>query len=429
MKKYFYKFFIALVAVLLLFSQNGKALGGEGVVPVQVVKTENGFQLLRGGKPYFIKGVGGSVSLNLLAGMGGNSFRTWSASQLGDDLEHAEAHGLTVSAGIWLSHSGPGFRYDNADAVRAQFEASKAVVEKYKDSQALLVWAFGNEMEGGDKTDPNMWRAIEDLAKMSHEIDPNHPTMTVIADIGGDKIASINKYCPDIDIVGVNSYGPALTIPERYKADGGVKPYIVTEFGPPGVWELAKNSWGASSELTSSQKADVYTDIYRKSIANRPNCLGSYAFIWGWKQEATPTWFGILLPDGSHLAAADALSKEWTGSRVKYPVPVIKSFKINGPDQIAPGEGVNASLDVKSPFGDDITASWKLMSDPLVPASGGAPEPEPDLISGAVASSDLKGAHVVMPDAPGAYRLYVYIYDRQGGAAVANIAIEVKELH
>jgi len=44
-------------------------------VRVEVVKTKDGWQLLRGGKPYFIKGVGGDASRALLVQFGGNSFR------------------------------------------------------------------------------------------------------------------------------------------------------------------------------------------------------------------------------------------------------------------------------------------------------------------------------------------------------------------
>jgi hypothetical protein len=29
------------------------------VVPVEIVKKDNGYQLLRGGEPYYVKGVGG----------------------------------------------------------------------------------------------------------------------------------------------------------------------------------------------------------------------------------------------------------------------------------------------------------------------------------------------------------------------------------
>ena len=90
---------------------------------------------------------------------------------------------------------------------------------------ALLLWAVGNEMEGYEEgSNPKIWKAVNDIAAMIKELDPNHPTMTVTADIGGGRIKSINELCPDIDIHGVNSYGGAPSLLDRYRAAGGTKP-------------------------------------------------------------------------------------------------------------------------------------------------------------------------------------------------------------
>src|SRR5581483_3192137 len=54
-----------------------RADNASGPVRVELKKTDSGWQLLRGGQPYFIKGAGGGDSRQLLAQLGGNSFRTW----------------------------------------------------------------------------------------------------------------------------------------------------------------------------------------------------------------------------------------------------------------------------------------------------------------------------------------------------------------
>ncbi|MGA2617568.1 MAG: hypothetical protein ABSF26_08170 [Thermoguttaceae bacterium] len=49
--------------------------------------------------------------------------------------------------------------------------------------------------------------AVNDVARMIHQVDPNHPALTVIGDgglIGGD-IREIRARCPDLDLPGVNS--------------------------------------------------------------------------------------------------------------------------------------------------------------------------------------------------------------------------------
>ncbi len=186
-----------------------------------------------------------------------------------------------------------------------------ATILRFRDHPALLMWGIGNEMEGYEKGDnAAIWSAVNNIASMVKKLDPNHPTMTVIAEIGGDKVKNVHRLCPDIDVVGINSYGGAATIPQRYRKAGGVKPYVLTEFGPPGKWESPKTSWGAAIELSSTAKAEAYRRAYQLAVRGAEGlCLGSYAFAWGHKQEATATWFGLFLPDGSRTGAVDVLTR------------------------------------------------------------------------------------------------------------------------
>src|SRR5436305_1091987 len=95
-----------------------------------------------------------------------------------------------------------------------------------------------------------VWSAINSIAARAHKLDPNHPTFTVVAEIGGDRVKNIHRLCPEIDVVGINSYAGAATVPERYKKAGGTKPFVLTEFGPAGTWESKKNHYGAVPEPT-----------------------------------------------------------------------------------------------------------------------------------------------------------------------------------
>lgn len=384
-------------------------------------------QLLRDGQPYQIKGAGGSGNWAMLAKYGGNSVRTWGADDLAKQLDQAQKLGLTVTAGIWLGHTEHGFRYDDPAQVAAQFEKAKTAIDKYKNHPALLMWGIGNEMEGyGEKTDPKMWTAVQQIAAYAHKVDPNHPTMTVIAEIGGDKVASLHKYCPDIDVVGINSYAGAPSIPERYQKAGGVKPYVLTEFGPAGTWEVAKTDWGAPLEPTSSDKAASYANAWKTAIANQPLALGGYAFTWGNKQEATATWFGMLLPDGEKLGAVDALSRIWTGQKPAESAPVIETLKLSGHPKVSAGALVSAALSVQDPDGDPMKVEWILQSDPLTVGTNGDAEAVPPAFPDAIVRSDANGAQVKMPNFGGAYRLFAYVRDSKGGAAVGNIPLLVE---
>src|SRR4051812_1406408 len=128
-----------VVGCLLAVVINSISLG-QGI-PVHLSRNGDEWQLLRDGKPYFIKGAGGSGSKTLLAQLGGNSFRTWGADEIKDQLDEAQRLGLTVTVGIWLRHEGDHFTYANADDVARQYERTRRAILRYKDHPAVLIWA------------------------------------------------------------------------------------------------------------------------------------------------------------------------------------------------------------------------------------------------------------------------------------------------
>lgn len=398
-------------------------------IPVRLKQTDDGYQLLRDGKPYVIRGAGGDGSLALLAECGGNSLRTWGPEGLEAKLDEAQRLGLSVAVGIWLGHERHGFNYNDADQVAAQNEQARQIIERYKDHPAVLLWGLGNEMEGYEQGDnAAIWSAVNNLAAMAKELDPNHPTMTVIAEIGGNRVKNIHRLCPRIDIIGINSYGGVASLPKRYAEAGGKKPYLVTEFGPPGTWESPKNAWGVTPELTSTEKAGYYSRAYRENVLEHPGtCLGSYAFAWGYKQEATATWFGMLLPDGSKLAAVDALAELWSPKRPPANrCPAIEKLALDGPDQIDPLATVRATLRTSDPEKDQLKVRWVLSREAQALGTGGDAEPTPETFPDAITTADREHAEVRMPSDPGGYRLFAYVYDGHGGAAVANLPLLVK---
>jgi hypothetical protein len=394
---------------------------------VRVVKNESGYRLERYGRPYVIKGAGGDGSLKTLAEVGGNSVRTWAADKAGVILDEAQRLGLTVTVGIWLGHERHGFNYNNADQVARQYEQARATILRYKDHPALLMWGIGNEMEGYEKGDnAAIWSAINNIASMAKKLDPNHPTMTVIAEIGGDRVKNVHGLCPEIDVVGINSYGGAATIPQRYRKAGGNKPYVLTEYGPPGHWESLKTPWGAAIELSSTAKADVYRRAYQLAVSGAEGlCLGSYAFVWGDKQEATATWFGLLLPDGSRTGAVDVLTELWTGKPPKNRCPAIRRLTLDGPDQVNPGASFQATLEVSDPERDPLTIRWVLQREGSYGIGGDAEANPPSYPEAIVKAADRR-VELRMPQTGGGYRLFAYVRDNHGGAATANVPLLVK---
>jgi len=403
-------------------------------IPVELKQTAQGWQLLRGGEPYFIRGAGGTHSLEQLAAAGANSVRTWDAENVrGDDdvdvlLDEAHALGLTVTVGIWLGHERHGFDYNDPEQVAVQLERARGIVERYKDHPALLLWGIGNEMEGFDDGDnPVIWKAVNDVAAMVKELDPHHPTMTVTAFAHGGRIDYLHHKSPAIDIHGVNAYGGAQVIPEYLRDRGATKPFVLTEFGPVGPWEMPKTEWGAPYEQTSTEKAAFYRESYEKGIAAAPGeALGSYAFVWGNKMEGTETWFGMFLGDGARTGAVDTMTEIWSGEPPADLTPTVGKLEIDGSTQLDPGETISVATTVADPEGADVRVRWALRPESDEYMTGGDFRPSIPEIEGAVLEGRPDGASVRMPDEPGPYRLFVYAYDDAGGAATANVPLLVK---
>lgn len=397
-------------------------------IPVELRQTAEGWQLYRGGEPYFIKGAGGTDSLEALAAAGANSIRTWDP---GDDfgalLDHAHELGLSVAAGIWLGHERHGFDYDDPAQVKEQLERVRSIVLEYRDHPAILLWGLGNEMEGfGDGDHPAVWQAVGDIARMVKELDPNHPTMTTTTFVHGERIDYVHRRLEAIDIHGINAYGGALVVADYLRDRDATKPYILTEFGPPGPWEVPTTEWGAPYEPTSSEKADFYRRAWETAISGEPGfALGGYAFLWGHKMESTPTWFGMLLEDGSPTAMVDTMQALWTGRRVDEPAPEILPLKVVGQPDWEPGEVVSFTIGL--PGGDEgLDVDWALRADVMEWQTGGDFRATPVAIDSAIVSSDGNTARVRLPDYPGPYRVYATVRNAGGKAATANLPIRVE---
>ena len=423
--------FLLIVAMVACLACAGEA-NAAGAVRVELRQTNGSWQLLRAGKSYRIRGAGGDASMALLARLGGNSLRTWGVDgKTGALLDEAHRHGLTVTVGIWLAQRRQGFDYGNDLAVRQQLDGARQVIERYKGHPAVLMWGIGNETElpaAGDDSgqDPRHWKALNDVAAMAHQVDPNHPTLTVIAEVGGEKVRFLHRHGQAIDVVGINSYAGAVSLPQRYRKAGGTKPYVVTEFGPPGTWEVGKNALGVIDEPTSTAKAGSYRRSYEAFAADARLCVGSYAFLWGTKQEGTATWFGMFLPDGTtKTPAVDTMARLWSGKPPANLSPAIRTLSVDKADGLKPGERIRARLEATDPEKDPLRVTWLLSLDSGDFATFGDRRNVPPSFREAIVRSDAAGAEIKIPISGGIYRLFALVRDGKGGGAVANVPLRV----
>ena len=211
-------------------------------------------------------------------------------------------------------HNCTGDLFRRRAAVARQFDAVRAEVLKYKDHPALLIWAIGNELNMSAHN-PRVWDAVNDLSKMIHQLDTNHLTTTPLAGVNRDVVREIKARAPDLDLLSFQVYGDLMNLPQRLREADWDGPYLVTEWGATGHWEVNKTDWGAPIEDDSTLKADLYLKRFEAGIASdHTQCVGSYVFLWGQKQERTPTWFGLFLKSGEETAAVDTMHYLWKGA-------------------------------------------------------------------------------------------------------------------
>jgi hypothetical protein len=406
-------------------------------VKVELQQIDGRYQLFRNGKPYYIAGAGLEFgNAESLARHGGNSFRTWRTENGRESgqvvLDRAWNNGLTVTLGIAMMAERHGADYADDTAVADQFAKVKRKVLKYKDHPALIIWAIGNELNLSAKN-PRVWDAVNDISKMIHKVDPNHLTTTTLAGINKDLVRDVQGRAPDLDLLCIQMYADLPNLPRYIKETGLKDPYIVSEWGATGHWEVAKTPWGAPIENDSSVKADLYLARFKSAIqSDTSQCLGSYVFLWGQKQERTPTWYGMFLESGEETETVDVLHYVWNGRWPANRSPRLISACLDGKTArdgvyLNAGQAVSAAVVVKDPDADPLSYRWDIKPESTDLKQGGDFESTPESIAGLIDHPGRPEVTVTAPQKPGPYRLFVYAFDGQGHAAHANIPFDVNK--
>lgn len=400
------------------------------VEKVTINEKDGQWELKVEGAPYYVKGAGGTVQMDMLVACGGNTVRTWGTENAQEILDEAHSKGVKVMLGLWVQHERHGFDYNNKGAVEAQLERFRSDVRKYKNHPALLMWGIGNEYEL-NYSNTKVWAAVNDIAKMIHEEDPNHPTSTVTAGTNAEKVKFVMDELTEIDIYGINTYGDIGNVKGVLQKANFEGPYMITEWGPTGHWECEKTKWSSSIEQTSAQKCAVYQERYQSSIAAFPKqCIGSFAFLWGQKQEYTSTWYGLFTEDGRPTEIIDELQYCWSGSYPENRAPRIDSISVNdGMDWknwvVSPSTKHQLQLFASDANSDQINYRWELYPESTDLKTGGDAEGKPPIITGKIKKGKSNAITLKAPFQEGRYRLFVFV-DDQEKVAYMNIPFYVQ---
>ncbi len=416
---------------------------------VSIEKQSQQYRLLVNDSPFEIKGAGLNYpdghNFQALKAAGGNSFRTWSTKHAEQELAAAKELGLMVAMGIDLKKQLHGFDYNDSAAVAKQFQWVKEQVNRYKNHPNLLVWVVANEPnllfnDAGQliPVNPKVYDAISDIIDYIHQVDPHHPVTYSYAGVIKSHLAVGLARTPNVDFVSVQVYGDLANIKQQVIEANINIPFMVTEFGPLGHWEVPTTLWGQPIEETSAVKAKSMAHRMQLGLADNSTGLniGAFAFEWGQKQERTPTWYGMFNKDGKPNARVDEMTRFWTGQYPLNRAPMTEAITLNNlfaSDNVylEPNSQAIANVMVTNKSNASFTYQWKLLKEVVEVSQGGAFEQEPAAtpftITAPTKQQKFNKIEFLTPAVEGAYRLFVYVHDEHGKVGNANFPFYVKE--
>ncbi|MFJ8885765.1 discoidin domain-containing protein [Streptomyces sp. NPDC102402] len=402
---------------------------------VKVEGSQGAWKLTVDGSPYTVKGLtwGPAVAdagkyMPDIKSMGVNTIRTWGTDATTKPLlDSAAEHGIKVVAGFWLQPGGgPGsggcVNYltdtDYKNNMLAEFPKW---VETYKDHPGVLMWNVGNESVlglqncySGDALEQQRdayTTFVNDITKKIHAVDADHPVTSTDAWTGA--WSYYKKNAPDLDLYAVNSYGAVCDIRKTWEDGDFDKPYIVTEGGPAGEWEVPDDANGVPDEPTDVAKAEGYERAWQCVTGHTGVALGATLFHYGTEYDFGGVWFN-LLPAGqkrlSYYAVKKAYGADTSGDNTP---PVITGMSVDNGSAVQAGKPFTLKASVADPDGDPLTHQV-LFGSKYVDDSG-------QLNDARFTDKGDGTFEVTAPDRLGVWKVYLKSSDGKG-----NVGIETK---
>ena len=405
---------------------------------VKVTGGNGNWQLRVDDKPYTVKGFTWGPSANesekylpALTATGANTIRTWgTGAETVQLLDKAAAAGVRVINGFWLyPGGGPGsggcVEYTTNTKYKSDTQAEILKwVEQYKSHPAVLMWNVGNESllglqncYSGDKLEAERVAYasyVNDVTKAIHQIDANHPVTSTDAWTGSWPY--YKNYSPDLDLLAVNSYGDVCSIRQTWIDGGYDKPYIVTEGGAAGEWEVTDDANGVPDEPTDLEKAAALVDSWKCIIEHKNVGLGATFFHFGLEGDFGGVWFNVI-PGGNKRLGYYSIAEAWGKTGFTNTPPRITSMAIPASGSVVGGTAVDIDISVTDPDGDPLKYVTFVNSN-YVNGSGGMQYVEHTRVDGDT-------IRITAPKTLGVWKAYVFVEDGKGNVGVEGRSFRV----
>jgi hypothetical protein len=422
----------ALFLLILLLSCAGK--NQKDIVRKVFVKETNGkYVLYKNGNIFSIKGASGYTNLAELSRCGGNTIRVWDTAHIDKVLKDANKNGISVIIGFPLPESQFIEYYNDTAKVAIEFKKLKRLVNRLKSDPAVLMWCVGNELVFPYKPSyNNFYKAFNDIVKMIHTDDPDHPVTTTMVNFQRKEIFNI-KSRTDVDIISFNIFSMLNIFRSdldnfRWFWKG---PYLITEWGIDGPWIATPHTaWNAKIEPNSTQKANSYLYRYQKDMPiDDPRFLGSFIFFWGQKQEITHTWYSMFDENGNKTESVYISEQIWTGKKPYYNVPAIKDMLLSGKhpaDNIIyePNKPNTAEIFLHKKI-DSVKIVWEIYPEDWFKKNNVNNLKRPPLLKGLIINQIGLKVNFKTPAKDGPYRIFATVFDQKGNIATSNVPFYV----
>lgn len=400
---------------------------------VRVTGSPGDWRLTVDGQPWTVKGLtwgpptaDAARHMPDLRSLGVNALRTWGTDAATRPLlDAAAANGIKVVNGFWLQPGGgPGsggcVDYVTDTAYKTStLDAIRQWVTAYRDHPGVLMWNVGNEsilglqncFSGAELETQRVayTRHVNEAARAIKALDPAHPVTSTDAWTGA--WAYLEAHAPDLDLYSVNSYGNACRVRDDWVAGGHTKPYLLTEAGPPGEWEVPNDANGVPAEPTDVQKRDGYTRAWDCITGHRGVALGGTLFHYGTEWDFGGVWFN-LTPAGKKRLSYYSVRRAFGGATPANTPPVVTAVSL--PATVPAGAPLTAEVAAHDPDGDPIT--WSAAFNSKYVDNGGG-------LAGAPVRVDGNRLTATAPDRLGVWKFYVVAEDGRG-----NIGVEARSV-
>ena len=403
-----------------------------GPSTVRVTGSQGNWQLNVNGSGYELKGItygppqaAADGYLRDLKNMGVNTIRIWGVDDTNTPLllDRAAQQGLKVVVGHWLNQ-GADYVNDTAYKTNTKNEIV-ARVNALKNKQGVLIWDVGNEViltmqdHGLPAAEVEARRVayakyVNELAQAIHAADPNHPVTSTDAYTGA--WAYYKQYSPDLDLLAVNSYGAIGNVKQDWINGGYTKPYILTEGGPAGEWEVPNDVNGVPTEPTDLQKRAGYTASWNAIKAHPGVALGATEFHYGLENDFGGVWLNTFT-GGWRRLGYHALKQAYTGQASPNTPPEINSMSVSNQTAVPAGGTFTISAGATDPNGDLIRYNLMYSNKHITGGTG---------LTNVVFTDNGNGTFTARaPEQLGVWKVYVYAFDGQGNVGIEQRSFKV----